>query len=442
MDRPQPGRLLLPKAPTVVEGELDGGLHALCVRRRQVPLVELRLVFPVGAEHVAKAAGPTVLAESILAGTERHDRSELAEAVERLGGRLGASGGSDRFVLSASVLARNLPQLLELLAEVLHTASYPPQEVRADRERLANETLMALSQPEVIAGEALGRRLYSGHPYAAGMPRPNALQRITGGRLQALHRTLLDPGVGHFVLVGDIDPERALSRVSAALTPWLATSSGSDTSLPEVPPIRLGPIDLVGREGTVQSNIRIAGIAPSRREPDWPATSLANLIFGGLFRSRLVENLRERHGYTYSPRSSIHHARAGSSFVVEADVGKEVTAAALVETRYELGRMAVGGVTDDEVDSGRRYAVGTFSFLTATQSGLADTLATLALAGIGPGYLTANPAALARTTRAEVEAAARRYLAPSELVTIVVGDAAEIAGPLAAIDGVTVKRPA
>jgi predicted Zn-dependent peptidase len=157
-----------------------------------------------------------------------------------------------------------------------------------------------------------------------------------------------------------------------------------------------------------------------------------------MFASRLVENLRERNGYTYSPRSSIRHARAGSSLVVTADVGKEVTAAALVEMRYELGRLAVGGVSDAELDSARRYAIGTFTFLTATQSGLADTLAALLLDGVGPGYLVSHPAAIAKTTKAEVEAAARRYLAPAELVTVVVGDADEVARPLSMIDALRI----
>jgi predicted Zn-dependent peptidase len=299
---------------------------------------------------------------------------------------------------------------------------------------------MALSQPEVIADEALRRRLYPGHPYAAGMPRPASLRRVSPETLRGLHPSILNPANGCLVLVGDLDPRRALATAGDLLEPWLGTVSGASTDLPDLPPIRLGPIELVGREGSVQSNIRLARSAPTRSQTQWPATSIANLIFGGLFASRLVENLRERHGYTYSPGSSIRHARAGSSLVIEADVGTESTAAALIETRYELGRLAVEGVTTEELDSARRYAVGTFAFLTATQSGLAETLATLALAGVGPGYLTSHPAALAKTTKAEVDDAARAFFGPAGFVSVVVGDAEKITEPLAAVDAVTVAR--
>ena len=204
--------------------------------------------------------------------------------------------------------------------------------------------------------------------------------------------------------------------------------------LPSFPPPDPGPVVLVDRPGSVQSNLRMGATAPGREDPDNPAASLANLVFGGTFASRLVANLRERHGYTYSPRSSISHDRAGSWLALQADVATAVTAQSLVETRYELARVALDGVTDEELDSARRYAVGTFAFVTVTQAGLAGTLSALASAGIGPGYLQSYPAAIIRATKDEVDAAAKKYLAPTRMVTVVVGDAATVAGPLAAVE--------
>ena len=93
------------------------------------------------------------------------------------------------------------------------------------------------------------------------------------------------------------------------------------------------------------------------------------MIFGGYFSSRLVENIRERRGYTYSPRSSVDHQAAGSSFLVEADVATEVTGPALLETWYELGRMALTAVTEAELDGARRYILGSMALSTATHAG-------------------------------------------------------------------------
>jgi zinc protease len=442
MTRPAIGPLRPPKQPPYVEAELAGGLRAVAVRRRGVPLVEIRLAFPIGPAQASRPAGPAVVAASLLAGTDRHDRLGLAAEIENLGATVDVSFHRDRFQLAASVLAPRLRSLLELLSEVLAGATYPSREVSADRARLADETEIALKTPEVIASEAFRARLFAGHPYATPLPRPGALIKVSAATVRRLHPVLLDPGSAHLTLVGDLSPARACADAEQRLGPWLRAPDRTKPRLPGLPAPEFGPLALVDRPGSVQSNLRIGGAAPTRLDPDSAAASLANLVFGGTFASRLVANLRERHGYTYSPRSAINHDRAGSWFSVQADVSTAVTGLALMETRYELGRIALGGVTEEELDSARRYAVGTFSLLTATQSGLAGALSGLGIAGIGPGYLQSYPTAILRASKAEVEEAARRYMAPSRLVTVAVGDAGTVLGQMSAIEDLIVDLPA
>jgi predicted Zn-dependent peptidase len=195
---------------------------------------------------------------------------------------------------------------------------------------------------------------------------------------------------------------------------------------------------VVDRPGAVQSNLRLGGPAPSRTDPDLPAVRLANMVYGGYFSSRLVENIRERRGYTYSPRSSVDHLAAASSFLVEADVATEVTGPAFLETWYELGRMALTPVTDEELDAARRYVLGSMALSTATHAGLASTLSALAGSGLPPQWLAEHQQALARVTVEEVQDAARRFLQPSGLTAVVVGDAGRVADPLRAFGPVEV----
>ncbi|MDA8039464.1 MAG: pitrilysin family protein [Actinomycetota bacterium] len=435
--RPEAGRLRLPRRPSVVDEVTDGGLHVIALRRPGVPLVEVRLAFPLRSRQMRQPAGPLVLSDSLLAGTKRYDRAGLAEAVERLGGGLGATVSNDRLDLSAYGLASRLQDLLALLADVLTGATYPAGEVAADRARKADEVVMALSRPEVLADEALSERLYGSHPYATPIPRPAALEQVGAPLLRRLHRSLLDPRSCHLVIVGDVQPRRALSLSEAALGSWLESPGGGAVTLPPLPEISPGGIELRDRPGAVQSNVRLGASAPRRYAPDWPAAAIANEILGGMFTSRLVENLRERHGYTYSPRSAIRHGRAGSSFTLSAEVGTEVTAASLVEIRYELGRLVTSGITEEELEAARRYAVGSFLVRTATQGGLASTLAGFALTGTGPEYLSDYPARIAKLTRAEVDEAARRYLSPGSMATVVVGDGEVVSASLRRLDELT-----
>jgi predicted Zn-dependent peptidase len=166
------------------------------------------------------------------------------------------------------------------------------------------------------------------------------------------------------------------------------------------------------------------------------------MIFGGYFSSRLVENIRERRGYTYSPRSSVDHQTAGSSFLVEADVATDVSGAALLETWYELGRMALTAVTDAELDAARRYILGSMALSTATHAGLASTLSALVGSGLPVDWLAEHQRALAAVTVDEVQEVSRRYLAASALSAVVVGDAEPVAGQLRALAPVRVTGTA
>jgi predicted Zn-dependent peptidase len=113
--------------------------------------------------------------------------------------------------------------------------------------------------------------------------------------------------------------------------------------------------------------------------------------------------------------------------VVDADVATDVTASALLEIGYELGRMATRPVTGAELADVRQYAVGTLALSIATQAGLASTLTALAGVGLGLDWLREHPSRLAAVTRDEAFAAAEEYLAPARLVTVVLGEAAAVA---------------
>jgi zinc protease len=438
--RPGTGPLKAPKSPELLDTELSGGVRAIIVRQRALPLVELRLAVPLGAAVIKKPAPSSVLSRSLFAGTDRHDRLGFAEAVESLGGHLGAHMDEDRFVIAGSVLAENFGQLLELLAEILTGATYPDDEVRADRTRAADETVIAMSQPEVLASQALRRRLFPGHPYSTPMAPPAALRRVNAPELRSLHQVVLDPALATLVLVGDIQPARARDVADAALGVWLERRGHASADLEPAVIGRPGPLELVARPGSVQSNLRLAGNAPDLADPDWPAASLAQSVLGGMFSSRITANLRERNGYAYSPRSRIRHARAGSTLVLAADVATAVTAAALVEARYEFGRLATVGITDEELELARRYLVGRFSFETATLPGLASTLGALAINGVGLGYLVSYPKAVIAATKERVDEAARRYLAPSQLITVVVSDPEAVADQLSVVDHVLIRQ--
>jgi predicted Zn-dependent peptidase len=428
-----PGLAPAPKLKKLSASErvLDSGLRVVAIRRPTVPMVEVRLRIPFFSAKENHLARSSLLAGTIRTGTAEHDRTGLAIALGELGADLSVGVDADRLQLSASAVATGLPALLGLYAELLNSASYPAAEVTGERGRLLERITMARSQAGVIANEALADRMSHGHPYGRTMPSVQSVATTTAAQLRSLHRDRVRPEGALLVIVGDINPARALAAAESALSGW--TGGATAGRVPRLPALTERPLLIIDRPGSVQTAIRLGGEAVPRQDERYPALQLANLIFGGYFSSRWVENIRESKGYSYSPRSALDHAELRTSFTVSADVATGVTAPALLETFYELGRMASTRVSETELESVRQYAIGTLALSTSTQSGLASTVAALLGAGLEIDWLTSHPARLAKVTVQEVAEVAAQFLAPRRLVGVAVGDAGAITAPLAGI---------
>ena len=422
------------KALRSSETVLDNGLRVVAVRKPGVPLVEVRLRMPFLSAKPAHPAQASLLADALLTGAGGLDRAALAGAVQRLGGELSTSVDADRLVLVGNVLGTNLKPLLGLIASVVTEPDYAKDEVAIERDRLIEKLTIARSRPSFFASEALAKRMFGDHPYALETPEADAVGAVTPGQVRALHKGLVRPGAAVLVLVGDVTPARMLDLASAALGEWRGPAPRS--SVPPLPEVQPAPLLLIDRPGSVQTSLRMGRLALSRLDPGYPALQLANLIFGGYFSSRWTENIREDKGYTYGPHSRVDHHALGSTLTLDVEVATEVTGPAVLETQYELGRIASLPVTEAEVDAVRQYAIGTLALSIATQAGLASTLSALSPHGLGLDWIRDHPARLIKTTVEDVSAAAAEFFAPSQLCAVAVGDAATIAGPLQALGSV------
>jgi len=420
-----------PPLPTVAERTLVNGLRVIAIRRPAVPLVEVRLWVPFGRAHLARAA---VLSQTLFAGTAAMSNLEIAAELQKVGGGLSAALDPDRLLVAGTGLVAGLDRILEILAEVLTGATYPGGEVATERDRLADRIQVARSQPGHLAHTALTRRIYGRHPYAVQTPEVDQVRAVRPAQVRLLHADRVHAVGANLVLVGDLRPQRALDAAERALDGW--TGTGRQVTLPPAPDPAPAPLLLLNRSGAVQSSLRMAFPAVPRTHPDHAALQLANMVFGGYFSSRWVENIREDKGYTYGPHTTVEHSVAGSALVLAADVATEVTGPALLETLYELGRLASLPPGQEELDQARQYALGTLQLGMSTQAGLAGLASTYAGFGLTLDFLAEYSARLAAITRDEVAAAGARYLAPARAAGVILGDVERIEAPVAALTAV------
>lgn len=420
--------------PDLLSRTLDNGLQVIAVRKPGTPLVEVRLRIPFGGTAAGHSARAELLAATLLLGTASRSRDEVDAELAMVGGHLDASVDPQRMGVTGSVLSTGLPVLLDVLAESLTEPAFRRHDVLGERDRLVEHLAIAASQPSVVARRHLQERRFGNHPVTREMPEPAAVASVGVAALRTLQRTALVPRGSTLVLVGDLQPEQAIDQVENALAAWSSTGTARVLGSPGV--VEGGLVKAFHRDGAVQSQVRLSAAALVRTDPDYAAGQLANLVYGGFFSSRLVENIREDKGYTYSAHSSFEFWPGRAAVTVSFDTNTTSTAAALLEAQYELGRLALTAPTEHEVDSARNYALGTLATSLATQSGYASTLSSLAGLGLDVDWVRQHPARLSAVTVPDVARVAATLLAPSAFTGIVVGDLAAIGPSLAAIGGV------
>jgi zinc protease len=425
------------RLPEQAEETLPNGLTVIAIRRPGVPLVEMRLGVPFARVDLAQGA---LMTQTLFCGTASSSGAGLTARLDEIGGSLQARADLDRLEINGSAFGTELDRLIELLAEVLHDAAYSERDVDTERDRLADALKVRLRQPKHLARTALRERIYGDHPYGLPTPRIDEVRAVQPTHLRALHRHRLRPDGAALVLVGSFDPSAVLGNALRRLGGWRGVAVQAD--LPPTPPLTPGALLLVDRPGAVQSSLRFALPAVRRDHRDYAPLQLANLIFGGYFSSRWTQNLREQKGYSYGPHARIDHSAAGSTLVANADVATRLTAAALVETLYELGQMTCLPPAAADFDQARQYALGSLLLSMSSQTGLAKLASNLAGFGLRLDYLLTHADRLLSVTTADVLSGARKYLAPAKAVSVILGDADRIASQVAAVAQLEVRRSA
>lgn len=437
---PRPVPALVPgargKVPTVGRAVLDNGLTVLAVRKPRSPLVEVRLRVPLAGPSRVHAARAELLAATLLLGTEQRDRRQVDADLAVVGGHLDASVDPQRLLITGSVLASGLPRLLEVLADSLTGAAYRKDDVLGERARLVEHLAIAAAQPASVAHRLLQDRRFGDHPAAWDIPDAELVAAVGPAAVRGLHARAVVPRGATLTLVSDLSPSRTLATAAQALDGW--ASERSVRTLTPPPAIVGDRVLAVHRPGAVQSQVRLSGPAVTRSDPAYPAYQLANLVYGGYFSSRLVENLREDKGFTYHARSSLEFWPERAAVSVSFDTTTDATAPALLEAQYELGRLSLKPPTEQEVESARNYALGTLATSLATQAGLASMLSMLAGSGLDENWLREHPIRLAATTVDEVARAAAGMLAPAAFTGVVLGDLDAVAPGLRGLGTVIV----
>jgi zinc protease len=442
---PQRGAIRDFDFPAVERRALASGLDLRVVRLPRLPVVSVRLFMRSGEDAlpVARAGLAVLTADALEGGTKKRSGSELAEALEGIGARFGSSGGWEGTSVDVYCMADRLPRALALLAEAVREPSFPDAEVERAREQQLAELRQRLMDPGALADDvALARYFAQGVPYARPVEGTVAsLAPVTRADLASFAEAGYRPAGGGLVVAGDVDAAEVASMAEEHLADWRG-SPATTASFTVSPAAGERRTLVVHRPGSVQSEIRVGHVGVERTTPDYFPLSIANMVLGGTFSSRLNLNLRERHGFTYGVRSRFSFRSRPGPFEISTAVGNDVTALAVREIFTELEAFAERGPTPDEVAAARDFAAGVFGLQLETAGQIASRVTQLVIYGLPDSYFDDYRGRLRAVTAGDAAEAAKRHMRPADAQVVVVGDADVVTAPLEALDvgSVEVRR--
>jgi predicted Zn-dependent peptidase len=428
--------------PALTEKKLDNGLTVVLVPLPNVPKITAELTFLAGRGTGAREhPGVAQLAARVLTeGTERRTSKELKEELRSIGGSMSVTVDDDATTITSTSLSEFAPQLFGLIDDVAEHPAFPKSEVDLAKANFAQEIEEQRAQPDFVASEAFARAMFGSHPYGFVVPEPASIAKVTRESLKTFAAGHYAPNNAHLIVVGDLEPPAMYGVIEKAFAAW-KRGSAPPLETPALPKREKRQIYFVDRPGSVQSTILIGALAPPRKSPDYIPLRTANVILGGAFYSRLVRNIREDKGYTYTPFSSADLRRRGGAFYAGASVRNEVTGPTILETLYELDRMRVQPVTKEELDSAKTYSIGTLSVELESQLGLANRINTIYTYQLPYNFLQTFTDKVDALTPAEIQKSAARYFDTYRGAIVIVGDYAQVKDQVAPFGDVTlVKR--
>ena len=416
---PGVGRIPTLVLPPISDERLESGLRVVAARHASVPVVEMRLAIRLYPGSFTEAAVHELLAATLLQGTKTRDHHAIVDDLADVGCFVSAFRSARRLIVTGSGPASSLAVLLDVLADALESAAYSDPVVDAARCRASEQILATRGQPNLVASQALMEHLYDELPQLQDVPGMSEIAAVTAADLRAAHHDVLRGDDAVMVLVGDIDPDDAITRVRRALGAWRGrTSVRPATALVH----RNSGITVVDRAGAAQSQIRLVRPCLDRNDPGYAALTLANYVFGGYFSSRLVADVRESRGLAYHCEASFTDHLDQVMLAVHADTATASTMLTLERIRQNMRELTTRPPTGAEVDAARRYVTGMTALAVSSQQAWASSLLMALVLNQEPDRITRFLGELTDTGTREVAAAAATFFDPEDYHGVVLGD--------------------
>ncbi|HWP85789.1 MAG TPA: pitrilysin family protein [Terriglobia bacterium] len=442
------GPPLPPKFPRI-GGEiertvLENGLVLYMQEDHRLPLLDVTVLVRTGSYYEApeELRTASLLGELLrTGGTKSYSPEELDERLDFIAAELSVSMQAEQCSVSLNVPAKDAPEALRILAEVLRYPALDAERLELEKQQALYALRASNDSPSSVLQREFRRLLYTeAHP-GGRYPTFERIRAITREDLLRFHQKFFHPNQIMIGVVGDFQRAEMLATMKALFGDW----PRQEVALPPLPKVNPTPRPGVFyvQKAVNQSNLWLAHWGVNRENPDRFAIDLMNDILGGSgLNSRLAERVRNDEGLAYSVGSFYNTGlRDVNFFVALAQTKTESTVQAIQSMIDEIQKMRSGSISKNEFDSAKEMFLYSQVFRFAEPARALSALMNLEYEGLPMDYLEKEFASYQAVTAADIQRVARQYLRPEQLTIFIVGDATKFKEQAAALGPVQEITP-
>jgi zinc protease len=414
------------KLPTMQRRKLSNGLEVIVVEQPELPVVSMNLVLKTGAaaDPEGKAGLANLTAALLDEGTRTRDALQISNELAAIGTRLGTGADWDLSGVSLLTLKRHLAKALDIYADVITNASFPEKELQLQRATRLAQLMQQKDNANAIASVVYASLLYGrNHPYGhPSIGDEASVQAITIDDVKRFYETYYRPNNAAIIVTGDVTLDQIVPQLEKAFAGWKQREVPV-VNIPSPQARERAGIYLVDKPGAAQSVLMIGQVGQPRTTPDFFPLLVLNTLLGGQFTSRVNMNLREDKGYTYGARTVFDYRRAAGPFVATAGVKTADTKESVIEFMKELNGVRGGRpITPEELEFAKQAIIRGFPRGFETPEQISSRLMDVVLYNLPDDYFNNYIARVRAVTLEDVNRAANKYLDPSRMAVLVVGD--------------------
>jgi zinc protease len=413
--------------PKPVEKTLANGLRVIVIERAATPLVTAQLVIKNGGEvDPPELAGLSNMVGDLLTkGTEKRGATEIAEAVEALGGSLYSSTRWDSTRVGLDVMASKIGPAVDILADVVRRPTFKDEEIERLRQQTLDELTVELGEPGSIARYVAARVVFGDAPYGQPLAgTPESITRISRGDFLQYHGRWYRPDNAILVFGGDIKAPSAFALAQRYFGDWKKPAEPLP-SLPAPKAVSADPrVLVIDKPDAGQAAVLVARSGITRNDPDYFRGVVANSVLSG-YSGRLNQEIRIKRGLSYGAGSQLDTRRNVGPFVASAQTKNQSAVQVADLLLGEVSRLATAPVPDLELNPRKAVVVGNFARNLETTGGLVAQVATLAVFGISFDEINRYIGNVQSITASDVQQFAGSHLDAKTTSIVVVGNAKE-----------------